>query len=179
MKRREALWASAAVLGTPAMAGLTPGLKAPVARVSADVIATLNRQATLWTAGDLDGFCAVYAEQALFLSPGGLSRGRAEVLARYRKKYVDGPDGKAGMDYVNGRFTADDDQVCINLSGGLKAKGHPVGATGASMHALVYKQLMEEPIGLAPTKKVPKIGVTFNVGGSGVTNAVTVLRRVK
>ena len=88
-------------------------------------------------------------------------------------------DGKAGFDYVNGRFTADDDQVCINLSGGLKAKGHPVGATGASMHALVYKQLMEEPIGLAPTKKTPKIGVTFNVGGSGVTNCVTVLRRVK
>jgi acetyl-CoA C-acetyltransferase len=88
-------------------------------------------------------------------------------------------DGKSGMDYVNGRFTADDDKVCINLSGGLKAKGHPVGATGASMHALVYKQLMEEPIGLAPTKKTPKVGVTFNVGGSGVTNAVTVLRRVK
>jgi len=88
-------------------------------------------------------------------------------------------DGKAGLDYVNGRFTADDEKVCINLSGGLKAKGHPVGATGASMHALVYKQLMGEPIGLAPTKKTPKIGVTFNVGGSGVTNAVTVLRRVK
>lgn len=88
-------------------------------------------------------------------------------------------DGKAGLDYVNGRFGADDAQVCINLSGGLKAKGHPVGATGASMHALVYKQLMEEPIGLAPTKKTPKVGVTFNVGGSGVSNAVTVLRRVK
>lgn len=88
-------------------------------------------------------------------------------------------DGKAGFDYQQGRFGADDAQVCINLSGGLKAKGHPVGATGASMHALVYKQLMEEPIGLAPTKKTPKIGVTFNVGGSGVSNAVTVLRRVK
>ena len=88
-------------------------------------------------------------------------------------------DGKAGFDYVNGRFGPDDAQVSINLSGGLKAKGHPVGATGASMHALVYKQLMEEPIGLAPTKKTPKVGVTFNVGGSGVSNAVTVLRRVK
>jgi acetyl-CoA C-acetyltransferase len=88
-------------------------------------------------------------------------------------------DGKSGLDYVDGRFTADDEKVCINLSGGLKAKGHPVGATGASMHALVYKQLMEEPIGLAPTKKTPKIGVTFNVGGSGVSNCVTVLRRVK
>jgi acetyl-CoA C-acetyltransferase len=88
-------------------------------------------------------------------------------------------DGQAGVDYVAGRFTADDDKVCINLSGGLKAKGHPVGATGASMHALVYKQLMGEPIGAAPTKKVPEVGVTFNVGGSGVTNCVTVLRRTK
>jgi len=88
-------------------------------------------------------------------------------------------DGKSGLDYAAGRFGADDDQVCINLSGGLKAKGHPVGATGASMHALVYQQLIEEPIGLAPAKKKPQIGVTFNVGGSGVTNCVSVLRRVK
>ncbi len=88
-------------------------------------------------------------------------------------------DGRAGLDYVAGRFGADDDKVCVNLSGGLKAKGHPVGATGASMHALVYKQLMGEPIGQAPTKKTPEIGVTFNVGGSAVTNCVSVLRRVK
>jgi acetyl-CoA C-acetyltransferase len=46
------------------------------------------------------------------------------------------------------------------------------------MHALLYKQLIGAPIGLAPTKKTPEIGVTFNVGGSGVSNAVTVLRRV-
>jgi acetyl-CoA C-acetyltransferase len=88
-------------------------------------------------------------------------------------------DGHGGAAYVEGRFTADDPQVAINLSGGLKAKGHPVGATGASMHALVYKQLMEEPIGQAMTKKTPKVGVTFNVGGSGVSNCVSVLRRVK
>jgi acetyl-CoA C-acetyltransferase len=87
-------------------------------------------------------------------------------------------DGKAGLDHVAGRFGPDDDRVCVNLSGGLKAKGHPVGATGASMHALVYKQLMGEPIGAAPQKKVPSVGVTFNVGGSGVTNCVSVLRRV-
>ncbi|NLI75225.1 MAG: propanoyl-CoA acyltransferase [Candidatus Riflebacteria bacterium] len=86
-------------------------------------------------------------------------------------------DGKAGADYVAGRFTADD-KVCVNLSGGLKAKGHPVGATGASMHALVYKQLIGEPIGLAPKRK-PSVGVTFNVGGSAVTNCVSVLRRVR
>ncbi|MBF0410345.1 MAG: propanoyl-CoA acyltransferase [Candidatus Riflebacteria bacterium] len=88
-------------------------------------------------------------------------------------------EGRAGYDYASGRFTADDPNVCVNLSGGLKAKGHPVGATGASMHALIYKQLMGEPIGMAPKRKTPGIGVTFNVGGSAVTNCVTVLRRIK
>lgn len=84
-------------------------------------------------------------------------------------------DGRAGHDYLEGRFTRDD-RVAINLSGGLKAKGHPVGATGASMHTLIYKQLIGEPIGV-PARKAD-IGVAFNVGGSAVTNCVTVLRKL-
>jgi acetyl-CoA C-acetyltransferase len=84
-------------------------------------------------------------------------------------------DGRAGYDYLDGRFTRDD-RVGVNLSGGLKAKGHPVGATGASMNALIYKQLIGEPIGV-PAKKAD-IGVAFNVGGSAVTNCVTVLRKL-
>lgn len=84
-------------------------------------------------------------------------------------------DGRAGYDYLDGRFTRDD-RVAINLSGGLKAKGHPVGATGASMHTLIYKQLIGEPIGVSARKA--DIGVAFNVGGSAVTNCVTVLRKL-
>ncbi len=87
-------------------------------------------------------------------------------------------DGRAGFDYMEGRFTRDD-RCPVNLSGGLKAKGHPVGATGVSMHALIYKQLTGEPIGATPSQKRPEIGVTFNVGGSAVTNCVSVLRRLK
>jgi acetyl-CoA C-acetyltransferase len=86
-------------------------------------------------------------------------------------------DGRAGFDYISGRFTRDDPKTCVNLSGGLKAKGHPVGATGVSMNALIYKQLIGEPIGVAPTSGCPEIGVAFNVGGSAVTNCVTVLRK--
>ena len=67
----------------------------------------------------------------------------------------------------------------MNLSGGLKAKGHPVGATGVSMHALLYKQILGEPIGAAPDSGAPEIGVSFNVGGSAATNCVTVLRRLR
>ena len=85
-------------------------------------------------------------------------------------------DGRAGFDYLEGRFTRDDKAVAINLSGGLKSKGHPVGATGASMHALVYKQIIGEAIGVQAKKA--DIGVTFNVGGSAVTNCVSVLRKL-
>ncbi|MFZ0613890.1 MAG: hypothetical protein WAM73_16745 [Desulfobacterales bacterium] len=86
-------------------------------------------------------------------------------------------DGMAGWDYLDGRF-GPDDRCPVNLSGGLKSKGHPVGATGCSMHALAYKQLVGEPIGLAPTGKTPEIAVVFNVGGSAATNCVTTLRRI-
>jgi acetyl-CoA C-acetyltransferase len=86
-------------------------------------------------------------------------------------------DGRAGFDYQEGRFGRDDTRCCVNLSGGLKAKGHPVGATGVSMHALVYKQLVGDPIGAKPAGKAPEVGVTFNVGGSAVTNCVSVLKR--
>jgi acetyl-CoA C-acetyltransferase len=84
-------------------------------------------------------------------------------------------DGRAGYDYLEGRFTRDD-KVAVNLSGGLKSKGHPVGATGTSMHALIYKQLIGEPIGVKARKA--DIGVAFNVGGSAVTNCVTVLKKL-
>ncbi len=85
-------------------------------------------------------------------------------------------DGRAGYEYLEGRFTRDDPKVAINLSGGLKSKGHPVGATGASMHALIYKQLIGEAIGVKARKA--DIGVAFNVGGSAVTNCVTVMKKL-
>ena len=84
-------------------------------------------------------------------------------------------DGRGGYDYLDGRFTRDD-KVAVNLSGGLKSKGHPVGATGASMHTLIYKQLIGEAIGVKAKKA--DIGVAFNVGGSAVTNCVSVLRKL-
>jgi peptidoglycan/xylan/chitin deacetylase (PgdA/CDA1 family)/ketosteroid isomerase-like protein len=52
----------------------------------------IETQTAAWNRGDLEAFTAAYAEDATFLSPTGLTRGRGEVLARYRKRY---PDGKA------------------------------------------------------------------------------------
>jgi uncharacterized protein (TIGR02246 family) len=45
------------------------------------------KQSAAWTAGELEAFCAVYAEDALFLAPSGVTRGRQAVLARYKARY--------------------------------------------------------------------------------------------
>jgi peptidoglycan/xylan/chitin deacetylase (PgdA/CDA1 family) len=54
-----------------------------------DVAAMLHTQAAAWNRGDMDAFCSVYADDAVFASPSGLTRGRALVLERYQKKYPD------------------------------------------------------------------------------------------
>jgi peptidoglycan/xylan/chitin deacetylase (PgdA/CDA1 family) len=56
------------------------------------VAALLKTQSEAWNRGDLDAFTSVYAEDAAFVSPSGLTRGRRQVLERYRKRY---PDRKA------------------------------------------------------------------------------------
>ena len=55
----------------------------------AELTKLLGEQAAAWSRGDLDAFCAVYAEDATFISPSGLTTGRRAVLDRYREKYVD------------------------------------------------------------------------------------------
>ena len=62
----------------------------------------------------------------------------------------------------------------VNLSGGLKAKGHPVGATGVSMHARAFRQLTGNPIGVALDN--PEFGLIFNMGGLAVANHASVLQ---
>jgi acetyl-CoA C-acetyltransferase len=64
----------------------------------------------------------------------------------------------------------------VNLSGGLKAKGHPIGATGVSMHALTAMQLCGEAAGVQI--KNPEIGGIFNMGGAAVANYVSILERL-
>ncbi len=73
---------------------------------------------------------------------------------------------------------AADGRLPINPSGGLKAKGHPIGATGVSMHALTAMQLT----GTAPEGiqvKNAELGGIFNMGGAAVANYVSVLERIK
>jgi uncharacterized protein (TIGR02246 family) len=71
------------------------GLAAPsaCAKAAEDAVkALLATQSAAWNRGDLVAFTTVYAEDAAFLSPTGLTHGRQQVLARYQKRY---PDKKA------------------------------------------------------------------------------------
>lgn len=61
----------------------------------------------------------------------------------------------------------------VNLSGGLKAKGHPVGATGVSMHALAFRQLTGQAGEMQ--RKGAEHGLVFNMGGAAVANFASVL----
>jgi uncharacterized protein (TIGR02246 family) len=53
------------------------------------VKAVLTQQLGAWNRGDLEGFSSFYADDAVFLSPKGVTRGRAQVLARYKSRYTD------------------------------------------------------------------------------------------
>ena len=57
--------------------------------VRQELAAVLQTQAQAWNRGDLEAFVSVYAEDAAFVSPTGLTRGRQGVLDRYRKRYPD------------------------------------------------------------------------------------------
>ena len=70
-----------------------------------------------------------------------------------------------------------DGRLPVNPSGGLKAKGHPIGATGVSMHVMAALQLMGEAGGMQ-IPDAPVAGV-FNMGGAAVANYVSILERVK
>lgn len=65
----------------------------------------------------------------------------------------------------------------VNPSGGLKAKGHPIGATGVSMHALAAMQLRGEAGGMQ-IENAELVGI-FNMGGAAVANYVSILERLR
>ncbi len=73
--------------------------------------------------------------------------------------------------------TAMDGRLPVNPSGGLKSKGHPIGATGVSMHVLTAMQLMGEAGDMQV--KDARLGGIFNMGGAAVANYVSVLERIR
>jgi len=82
-----------------------------------------------------------------------------------------------GREAVIEGATRRDGALPVNLSGGLKAKGHPVGATGVSMHVLAARQLL----GDAGEMQLPdaSLALCVNMGGGAVATYVSVLEAVK
>jgi len=96
----------------------------------------------------------------------------AEIMA-YEDLGFCGP-GEGGK-LIDQGVTALGGKIPVNTSGGLKAKGHPVGATGIAQACEIYLQLTNQ----AGKRQVPgaEIGLTENVGGSASTGVVHIYAR--
>jgi acetyl-CoA acetyltransferase len=70
-----------------------------------------------------------------------------------------------------------DGKLPINTDGGLKAKGHPIGASGTGMVVEIYKQMREEAGARQVKKKNVDLGLTHNVGAHGSTVVVNIFER--
>ncbi|ABE63342.1 Thiolase [Nitrobacter hamburgensis X14] len=87
------------------------------------------------------------------------------------------PKGQGARAIKEG-WTRKDGKLPINPSGGLKAKGHPIGATGVSMHVLSAMQLAgEAPEGMQI--RDARLAGIFNMGGTAVANYVSILEPVR
>jgi len=87
------------------------------------------------------------------------------------------PEGQGASIALEGQ-TEIGGRLPVNASGGLKAKGHPIGATGVSMHALSAMQLCgQAPEGMQIDGAT--LGGIFNMGGAAVANYVSILERIK
>jgi acetyl-CoA C-acetyltransferase len=86
------------------------------------------------------------------------------------------PQGQGARAIAEG-LTEKTGPLPVNPSGGLKAKGHPIGATGVSMHALTAMQLT----GTAGEMQIDNasLGGIFNMGGTAVANYVSILERIR
>jgi acetyl-CoA C-acetyltransferase len=100
--------------------------------------------------------CFTIAEIMAYEDLGFCSKGKGGKFIEEKQSYIGG-------------------KTPVNVDGGLKAKGHPVGATGVSMTTEIVKQLR----GNAGKRQVPgaEIGLTHNVGGIGQYTFVHILRR--
>ena len=86
------------------------------------------------------------------------------------------PEGQGARVIAEG-ITQKDGRLPVNPSGGLKAKGHPIGATGVSMHVLSAMQLVGNA-GDIQVKDAKLAGI-FNMGGAAVANYVSILERIR
>jgi acetyl-CoA C-acetyltransferase len=96
-------------------------------------------------------------------------------LIEYEAMGLTPPGG--GARAIEEGWTEKEGRLPVNPSGGLKSKGHPIGATGVSMHVMASLQLLEEAGDMQV--KHPKLAGIFNMGGAAVANYVSILERVR
>lgn len=82
------------------------------------------------------------------------------------------PHGQGARVILDG-VSARDGKLPVNPSGGLKSRGHPIGATGVSQHVMAAMQLA----GQAGAMQVQgaRVGAVFNMGGAAVANYLSIL----
>jgi len=86
------------------------------------------------------------------------------------------PEGQGARAILEG-WTEKDGKLPVNPSGGLKSKGHPIGATGVSMHIMASMQVRGEA-GDMQIKNARTAGI-FNMGGAAVANFVSILEPLR
>jgi acetyl-CoA C-acetyltransferase len=82
------------------------------------------------------------------------------------------PQGQGARVILDG-ITTMDGRLPVNPSGGLKSRGHPIGATGVSQHVMAAMQLAGQAGDMQV--KDPRVGAVFNMGGAAVANYLSVL----
>ena len=86
------------------------------------------------------------------------------------------PQGEGARAIEEG-WTEKDGRLPVNPSGGLKSKGHPIGATGVSMHVLAAMQLTGQAGGMQIAGA--ELAGVFNMGGAAVANYVSILEPLR
>ncbi|MDE2581691.1 MAG: thiolase domain-containing protein [Rhodospirillales bacterium] len=160
-------------------------LLAELRSVPVDILASVQTRGAARIAGhpDLCSFDATVSAAQRAYAMAGIAPADVDVVELHDcfsiAEVIDSEDlglvprGQGAVWAAEGR-TAVDGQVAINPSGGLLAKGHPVGATGIGQIYEIVRQLR----GTHPNQ-VPgaEIGMTHNLGGTGVACTVSLLRR--
>ena len=171
--------AAVLVLADPDTARTAPRAVGFRARVQANDIMALSRRDVLEFRGARMAWSKALEQSGLTLDDLSLVETHdcftiAEML-EYEAMGLAEPG--QGHRVIREGITRKDGRLPVNPSGGLKSKGHPIGATGVSMHVMAAMQLMAE----AGEMQIPgaTLAGVFNMGGAAVANYVSVLERVK
>ncbi len=171
--------AAALILAAPDVAMAFPKSVAFRGTQQVNDFLPMSRRDVLSFAGPREAFARAYAEAGVSVNDLSFAEVHdcftiAELLS-YEAMGLAAP-GQGWRTALDGS-TRIDGRLPVNPSGGLKAKGHPVGATGVSMHVMAAAQLT----GRAGDIQLPQasLGAVFNMGGSAVASYVSILEPVR